>query len=201
MEPRSNLFVVDVETTGTNPFINDPLSLAIVPIDEPDEPFVAHVKTTNPRWSAYAEENFRNFEAEWKKQAEEPKKVVAALESYLKKRIGTEKATLVGHNVGFDLAFLRKLAFYCGQEEIVGLSHRTIDTHTLLFAAWKEGKLPETALGSDAAFKHFGIEFAAGTRHTALHDALATRVLFQHLLQLLSKDARAAAQHYSAGHF
>jgi DNA polymerase III epsilon subunit-like protein len=190
--------VIDVETTGPNPFFHDLLSLAIVPIDEPDEPFVAYLKTLSPKWAPYAAANFKSFEAEWKKQAKEPRKVVAALESYLRKRSGADKAMLIGHNVGFDFSFLRKLASYCGQEEIAGLSYRTIDTHTLLFVAWREGKLPESALGSDAAFKHFGIEFAPGGRHTALQDALATRTLFQQLLLLLARDTHTAAQHFSA---
>ena len=195
------MFVIDVETTGPNQFVHDPLALAIVPLDESGSPFVAYVRTPKQEWSDYAAKNFRNFKAEWRKQAREPQGVVADLESYLQERIGPQKAILIGHNVGFDAAFLKKLAFYCGKDEIAGLSHRTLDTHTLLFAAWKEGKLPESALSSDGAFEHFGIEFPDGARHTALHDALATRALFQQILKLLSKDARAAAQHFSAGHF
>lgn len=200
MKLRSNLFVIDVETTGPNPFIHDPLSIALVPIDERAESLELFVRTATPQWSSYARENFRSFEVQWEASAREPDLVVRSLQSYLKKWLGKDTAMLVGHNVGFDMAFLRKLAALAGREEIPGLSHRSIDTHTLLFAAHSEGKIPLEALSSDAAFAHFGINFEKGTRHTALHDATATRALFLQLLQLLSKNTSQVASRYSAGH-
>jgi DNA polymerase III epsilon subunit-like protein len=188
------LFVVDVETTGPNPFVHDPLMIALVPAENGEDPFVAYVKTPNPKWSDWATENFRGFEREWKAHAREPKRVVAALETYLKKMSRDGKATMVGHNVGFDMAFLRKLAHLAGKDEIAGVSHRALDTHTLLFLAFSKGGIPEHALTSDGAFDQFGVTFGPGQRHTALQDASATRELCGKLLAMLSLDASAANQ-------
>ena len=184
----NNLFVVDVETTGPDPFVHEPLMIAIVPAESAGDSFVAYIKTKNPKWSEWALENFRGFEGEWKKHAQDPKKVVAALEAYLKKMTNNGKATMVGHNVGFDMAFLRKLAHLAGQGSIAGVSHRALDTHTLLFLAFNKGGIPETALTSDGAFNQFGVTVPAGQRHTALQDAIATKELFGKLLNMLSLD-------------
>jgi DNA polymerase III epsilon subunit-like protein len=63
-------------------------------------------------------------------------------------------------------------------------SHRTVDTHSLMWALVVRGRLPPTVRGSDAAFAHFGIAPDPDARHTALGDALATRELLLRLIDL-----------------
>ena len=94
------------------------------------------------------------------------------------------RLTVVGHNVGFDVAFLRQLAFQAGLNEVPLISHRVIDTHTMLYLLHLSGVIPEDALSSDGAFRHFEIGPQAFARHTALGDALATRELFMRVLEL-----------------
>lgn len=186
MELTRDLIVVDVETTGSNPFIHDLLSLALVPIVGDSEPLVVHVRPEQLKWSEYGLQNFQRFDHDWERFSVSPREALAEVENYLARLLQGQSATLVGHNVGFDMGFLRKLAFLCGKSEIQGISHRTLDTHTLLYLGWLQGKLPQTALTSDGAFQSLRIGPSRETRHTALGDALATRTLFLRLVELLS---------------
>ena len=96
-----------------------------------------------------------------------------------------EKLYIAGHNVHFDLAFLRRLvnlAHPTNPDLPRGLGGRTIDTHTLLWAEYAKGNLPNSATSSDGAFRHFSIEVEEQERHTALGDAKATRKLLERLL-------------------
>lgn len=195
MLDTTRLFVIDVETTGPNPVVHDPISIALVPLgNENRDPFVANVITPAPVWTDYATENFKKFRDEWATSKRPAEQVAAALETYLSERLAGGTATLIGHNVGFDMAFLRKLAALAGRTDIAGVSHRAIDTHTLLYLGWLTGKLPESVLPSDGAFEYFHISVPAGMRHTALHDALATRELFLRLLEVLSIDTSQVAR-------
>jgi DNA polymerase-3 subunit epsilon len=186
MDLTSDLIAVDVETTGPNPFVHDLLSLALVPIVGESEPLLVYVRPEQLKWSPFAFQNFQRFDHDWQTFAVSPPEALFKIENYLSRLLKGQPATLVGHNVGFDMGFLRKLAFLCGKTEIQGVSHRTLDTHTLLYLAWLQGKLPHTALTSDGAFQSLGIGPPAETRHTAQGDALATKTLFLRLVALLS---------------
>jgi DNA polymerase III epsilon subunit-like protein len=87
--------------------------------------------------------------------------------------------------VAFDLAFTRRLYRLADRSLPDFFGHRTLDTHTLLWALRSVGRLPVHVIGSDAAFAHFGIEPAPEDRHTALGDARATRALLDALLGLM----------------
>src|SRR6267142_2412170 len=145
--PQTNsLVVIDIETSGLNPFMHEPLALGIVPVS--------------------------------------PTLALERASEYLRSLSTSGLATPVGHNVGFDVAFLRKLAFLAGKEEVAELSHRAIDTHTILYMLYLKGLLPREALSSDGAFRHFDVKPTNGDRHTALGDALATRELLLKALSL-----------------
>lgn len=192
MKLRNDLFVLDVETTGDNPFVHDILSLALVPVVDPDDAYSVHVRHNNVEWTDFSRENFAAFEREWKQSAVDPAAAYQGIEHYLLRKCPVTPVTLVGHNVGFDLAFLRKLATQAGAPGLGRISHRTIDTHTLLYVCWLQGSIPESALSSDGAFSAFGLDIEPERRHTALGDARATRLLVLQLLNRLvdHKDTR-----------
>lgn len=192
MRIQSDKFlVIDAETTGTNPALHDPVAIALVPISGTSEPLVVHICSPAPVWTEFARENFERFVSTWKHEAVPPDVAAARIEEYIHTVGGGHPMTLIGHNVGFDLSFLRKLAALAGKDDIAGLSHRTLDTHSLLFCAWLEGRVPAEVLNSDGAFRHFRIPVENTLRHTALADALATRTLFLHLVDLFEAAARA----------
>lgn len=91
---------------------------------------------------------------------------------------------IAGHNVAFDLAFLRRMYALAGRGLPQVFSHRSLDTHSLLYALASLGKVPSSARSSDGAFAHFDVAPPPELRHTALGDAIATRDLLARLLDL-----------------
>lgn len=180
-----NLVVLDIETTGVNPFKHDALAIAFVPLngDLPEaEFFISHHEL---QWTPFGLSNFERFRAEWNTRAVSASLACGQIEEYLRQTFQGQEVTLVGHNVGFDIAFLRKIAFQGGRDQVAGISHRAIDTHTLLYLLSLKQNIPADVRTSDGGFKYFGIEMLPHQRHTALHDARATRSLFISLLNEL----------------
>ncbi len=96
---------------------------------------------------------------------------------------GNQQSLLAGHNVHFDIAFLK--AFFSANRKDFSefFSHRVIDTSSILHYLYLAGKLKQKAVSSDEAFQLFDIEVEG--RHTALGDALATAKLFSKLLTMI----------------
>ncbi len=183
------LLVVDIETTGTNPALHDPVAIALAPFSADLAPLLVHIRPPAPVWTAFARENLARFASSWEREAVAPVEAATRIEEYVRGAGHGQPMTLVGHNVGFDLSFLRKLAALAGRTDIAGLSHRAVDTYSMLFCAWLGGKVPLEALTSDGAFKHFRIPVESSARHTALGDALATRSLFMQLVEMFEDSA------------
>jgi len=177
--------VIDVETTGANPAINSLISVAIVPLNDTKAVFSVFVRPDNPVWSPIAHKYFRSFESEWVKSAISPEKASEKLINYLRANF-KKNVVLIGHNVGFDISFLRQLFASAGYDDVKGISHRSIDTHSLLFTLWKVGIVEKYLSSSDDAFSYFGIQIPKGKRHTALEDAIATRSLFNRAISKLA---------------
>ena len=183
-----DLVVVDIETTGTNPFVHDALAVALVPINPKMPSFQVFVRHKNLSWSTFARSNFRKFEDQWRSEAVPADEACFEIENYIENTLGRNQITLIGHNVGFDVAFLRKIAFQGSRDQLKNISHRMIDTHTLLSLLAIEGKIPYSARTSDAALDYFKINVDTQKRHTALYDATATRELFIKTLEKLSNE-------------
>src|SRR5438105_8911020 len=187
---ETRLVVVDVETSGINPFRHDVLTLAFVPIDDALPELQVFVSHLHSEWSQLRQENFLRFRDEWTRNAVPAPDACTAIEDYAFKLFGGQGVTLVGHNVGFDVSFLRKLAFQGGRDQLANISHRALDTHTLLYLLFLEGKIPFEATTSDGAFRHFGIQVATERRHLAIEDARATKKLFVRVLGALEEGTR-----------
>jgi DNA polymerase III epsilon subunit-like protein len=165
--------------------MHSPLAVAFVPLFDADAPLLTYVRPESIAWTEHAELNFQRYEPEWSLNAVGPKAACEVIDAYLQRLCGGQQITLIGHNVGFDLAFLGKLAYLGGRERFDLLSHRSIDIHTMLYLLCLQQRIPISALTSDGAFRYFGIDIPQSLRHTALADALATRVLFVRVLRLL----------------
>lgn len=96
-----------------------------------------------------------------------------------------EKVVLVGHNVGFDVSFLRRLCRLAGSPFPLIFSHRTLDTASVLRFLALAGFLPVSAVASTEAFSYLGVRIPEELRHTALGDARATAELLTRLLELV----------------
>jgi DNA polymerase III epsilon subunit-like protein len=183
-----SLVVIDLETSGTNPFVHDVLAIGLVPvfdIGKPTEIYIRPNAMQELQWTEHARKHFEKYARPWKTNAVSPFDACEAIEQYIENELSLKQLTPVGHNIGFDVAFMRKLAFLGKREELRGVSHRAVDTHTLLFTLFLKGLIPSSALSSDGAFSHFGIDVPDSVRHTAIGDALATRDLFLRLLETI----------------
>ena len=179
----NNIVVVDVETSGLNPYQHQLLAVGLCPLWGLVEPTTIFVKHTGITWSPRAKDYFSGYQVEWEQRAVAPARACADVEGYFVRVSPTRPVQLVGHNIGFDVGFLKQLAFLAGKDELAGASHRFLDTYTMLYLLSSKGLIPNSALTSDGAFKHFGIRINDSQRHTAIGDALATRELVRVLLE------------------
>lgn len=188
----SRLIVVDTETTGANIFEHDLISYAFAPLIEgPVLEGYVYESSGNP-WSPVAKSYFEASRIRWEAEGVSPKRAVEDIENYLRGVCCGEEIIMVGHNVAFDRYFLEKLANQAGKARIEGLSHRSVDTHTLLVALHLNGTIPESATSSTGAFEYFGVAPPEQSRHTALGDTLATRQLLRRILKELKVWPEAA---------
>jgi len=95
----------------------------------------------------------------------------------------TGTVVLAGHNVNFDIGFLKEL--FVKEQELFEktFGHRFIDTASILKFLLYAGKLSADISSSTKAFEYFNI--MVPKRHSALGDALATANLFTELLNLV----------------
>lgn len=100
---------------------------------------------------------------------------------------------LVGHNVSFDLSFIKRLYRLANRIQPRKISHRSLDTHTMLWTGIQLGIFPSSTNTSDGAFSHFDIEPPADKRHTALGDAIATQKLVDAIMSALNNAVRPKA--------
>ena len=184
MKALDHIVILDTETGGLDPLLHSLLSVGLVSGDgtRTDEFFVREPNmVTNPRSLAVN----RLDPAQVARDGLEPVEAVVRIEAFLDAYPGPRPVMVVGHNVAFDVAFLRRLYGMANAPFPPDFSHRTVDTHTLLWALVSQGKLPAHVRGSDAAFAHFDIAPPDALRHTALGDAVATRDLIERLLELV----------------
>ena len=116
----------------------------------------------------------------------EPAQALEVLDAFLARHFPSDgPVILVGHNIGFDIAFLRAFLEAQGRSLEPRFSHRSVDTHSVAAALRDAGRIPTSVkLSSTALFAHFGIEVPDAQRHTALGDALATHALYWKLVEL-----------------
>lgn len=186
----SRLIVFDTETGGTDPSVHSILSLGAVVWEDGrlDAEFNVLILESELSLTKRAMEINHIDIAEHKKQALAPAAAMERFRAFLEKNFAEElrskdKITLAGHNVNFDVGFLRRLCRLAGVNFEEMFSHRVMDTAGVVRFLNLAGKLKLSGAGSSEAFQHFGIEVPPEDRHTALGDAKATAVLLTKLIE------------------
>jgi DNA polymerase III epsilon subunit-like protein len=184
------LLFIDTETGGLDPTAHSILSLGAVlwrdgSIVDTLELFIAE-ETSVVDQEAMA---VNAIDLRWlRAHGVRPTEAVVRFQRFLEQhtpRAIPSKQVLAGHNVAFDVAFLRRLYKLAGQERSWSFSHRLLDTASIVQYLIVAGLLPLQGASSDEVFRYFGIELERGKRHTALGDARATVILFEKLLLVL----------------
>ncbi|HEY8909517.1 MAG TPA: 3'-5' exonuclease [Desulfosporosinus sp.] len=121
--------------------------------------------------------DFRDFI----KKAVLPDNAIRSIKEFCLEHFGDqEPITLAGHNVAFDIAFIKKL-LKADYSKL--FSHRSIETSSILKFLWMAGKIKDDCSASDKAFSYFKIDISH--RHSALGDAIGTAELYTKLLGLV----------------
>ncbi len=180
----NHLISIDTETTGVNPFQDKILSIALVPFNKEIEPLQVFIKYSSALQfsTSKAAEIFNKYKTDYETKGISVLTAVDQIDEYLKKLSTDNPVTFVGHNVGFDIAFLTGLYDLCERKPT--WSHRSVDTHSILRFLFDSGLLDEEAFGLEKALKYFNIPLAKEEYHTALGDATVTAKLYNHLVNL-----------------
>lgn len=183
---------LDTETGGTDEQLHDLLTLGMVLVDEKDfsrhGEFYGHLKLDTYRVTPSAMKinkiNLAEISEEGKGYSKD--EMINAIYKFLSKYIKKSPITVIGHNVDFDLRFLRKLFKDCDRthEFYDVFSYRKIDTSTLLQIV--SILKPQYKISSlSDAIKFFNVSFDEDKRHNALEDAKGTIQVYENLLRMI----------------
>jgi DNA polymerase III subunit epsilon len=182
------LLVVDTETGGTDPSRHSLLSVAAVVwvngrIRDQIELFVHEEPIVADREAL----GINRLDPVWlRENGLAPRDVTQELERFIGRNYPSgEKAVLAGHNVAFDVGFLKRLYGLACCDFSARFSHRTFDTATVLRYLKLGGLIQLAESNSEAAFRNFHVEPPSDKRHSALGDALATAQLITRLIEFL----------------
>jgi DNA polymerase-3 subunit epsilon len=183
MEDR--LLFVDTETGGLNPEKYSLLSLGMVVWENMEIVDSRELLINDGKLSVTEEAlSINKIDIEkHKKLAISSSQAIEEIFLFISKYFPNQrKITLAGHNVQFDVNFLKKFFSQNNQDFSKFFSHRIIDTSSILYYLYLAGYIKQKAISSDDAFDLFEIRVKG--RHTALGDAIATAELFNKLLYL-----------------
>lgn len=188
------MIVLDTETGGLDPNVQSILSVGCVVLNDNlsiiDE-FEIYVKEDNIVAEARAL-GINKIDLEWLKvNGKTPADALGELNTFLSKYYnGKERITMAGHNIGFDVGFMKRLYRQAGKtsnDYENRFSHRTLDTAGIIRYLMLAKRLDIPAANSTDAFKHFNIKIADGQRHTALADARGTAQLLAKLVDMVKE--------------
>lgn len=170
--------VIDAETGGIDPRNNSLLSIAGVLWEARKTPiplFSFFVKEpevfTTPEALAVNKIDLEDIT----KFGYSPRKCIDTIRSSTLEHFPFRKRiTLAGHNVQFDIAFLKRIYDMEGEDISKDFNSRILDTSSVISFLRNSGHIKGGSSKSDFLFDFCEIEFAENERHTALGDAYAT---------------------------
>lgn len=184
------LAFIDTETGGTDPHKHSLLSIGVVVWDKTDGIIAQKeffVKSTKYYVTKEAQKINKFNEVSHNEVAQKPKEVINGLITFLKAYFPENTGfPVAGHNIQFDINFLKEFFKENGRSFNNYFAHRSIDTYSIFKVMSMAGLIDKNINSSADAFSYFGIKVQQ--RHSALYDCIATVELFEKLLSLLGKD-------------
>jgi DNA polymerase III epsilon subunit-like protein len=191
----SKLLVLDTETGGVDPDRHSLLSIGAVVWEDGRQCAEIEILVAEPELivTARAMEINRIDLVTHARAAKAPADALAKLLRFVEAQFpqalaSGERVVLAGHNVGFDVGFLKRLFRMTGADFEAVFSHRVLDTASILRFLSLANLVPEAAAASSEAFQYFDISIPAADRHTALGDARATAELLTRLVDLVCRS-------------
>ena len=179
MTMKNTFLVIDTETGGLNCDKNSILSIAGViwqPRGEISKLFDFYIK--EPVMNV-EERALKINKIDLKDVSEHgltPIEAVGTIKRALNARFGPDRRPiqLVGHNVAFDLGFIRRLYRLAGHDMSLDFRDRALDSCSILQFLMISGKIKGFRASADVLFESAGVKIAEKDRHTAFGDAFAT---------------------------
>lgn len=180
----NKILIVDVETTGLDPQVHSALSLAAIVWDDCRTigEFSCYVTETNVVLDQEAIAINRIDLSVVKTLGLTPKEVVRDLVEFIRVHFTELPVVLGGHNVQFDVGFLKRLFRLAEVDFAKVFSHRVLDTAGIAQFLKIALELPLRTASSTEVFRAFDVSIAEDERHTALGDARATATLLSKMV-------------------
>jgi DNA polymerase III epsilon subunit-like protein len=183
----TRLFVIDTETGGLDPEKYSLLTLAGAVWDDGQILETIEISVQEVSLSVEPEAMMVNRIdlAEHERWAISPVQAVRLLDEFLDRHFAPHSVTLAGHNVGFDVGFLRRLYRLALESYPERFSRRNIDTASILGFLNLCGIIKLEKPSLDNAIKIFNIPHDFRLRHTAIGDVLLTCELLNRMKDLV----------------
>lgn len=179
------MLVVDVETTGLNPYRNGILSIGAVNFKYPENYYYAEGR---PQASVVLEKRaleINGFTEEELRALPKPMiEVMVEFYEWINQQPKDTPLIIGGHNVGFDIWFLRAEHERCGlKNSIVPFKYRGMDLHSTAMAhyALKKGFMYPGDMPADYIQEKLGLPIEPSP-HNALNGAVFEAECFSRLL-------------------
>jgi len=186
------MIVIDVETTGLNPYKHSIISLGAVILKKNPETFYEECRPYDGAEITQKALEINGFTKDYIMNVNRSLKELCL--DFLEWSSHTRNKTLAGHNISFDSNFLKHSFGLNGIEWHFGYHY--LDLHSIAYAEFlKKGvKIPTrkgvSVLGLDTILKEVGIPKRIGI-HNALEDAKLTAELFYRLIYVKERDKTA----------
>lgn len=186
------LLIIDTETGGLDPIRHSILSLGATVWEEGHQ--IAEIELLIAEDEIIADDEAlainRIDTQQLKLDGLSPKDAIARLEVFILEHFNdNDQVSIAGHNVGFDVGFLKRLYRLAGRSYKKRFSHRLLDTASIMGFLRIAGMLPIENSGLEAGLKYFGVEVHKEVRHSALGDAKATAALLSAMIELVQRRA------------
>ena len=183
-----NLLFIDTETGGLNPSLNSLLQVGMVAYvnGKITNSYEFSIKKENYNITAFSLKfNGLDLYEDIYKNGINERQAVEDIIDFITNNF-KDTPILVGHNPSIDKYMIRELFNRCALDMDKYISHRMIDTMSLLWGLYFAGKIPIEACSSDGAFDYFNIQI--NNRHKALEDCLATVKLFEKCIDRINEN-------------
>jgi len=185
MRKKQPYLVVDTETGGLNAKKHSILSIAGViwdPKKKVEPIFDFYVCEDNISYVEKALEvnkiDLKDVENGFK-----PANAVIEIKKALDKHFGPDRKPilLVGHNINFDIAFIKRLYRLAGRNYYTDFRDRAMDTAAILEFFMISGRIKGNRASADVLFEATNTKIEEKDRHTAKGDAIATAIAIDKL--------------------